>query len=1100
MPMMKRITHVIALAMVLCGWTNDNPNGTIKQLKIGGGGFITGIDVNPTDGMKLARTDTYGAYKWNADNSTWVQLNTKFSMPAANFGFYPPATLRVAPSTGLHRSSSAAEARPSSLMLPRRKASKSSNFRPARSVYQGGGNGVYEITSAPSNSSIIYVAMAGGPLAGRALQGHVFKSTNGGASFTDTNFDRDCTSSCYMTEALRGRHNGRKMAVDPVNASVVYLGTQANGVWVTTDGNNWSQISSSSIPIESEYAIAFDPSDNTGNTAYICAASSGVYVSTNAASGTSSRWTLTTSGGPTSCQHLIMAAHTGIVLIVDGAAGNLWEYSGGTRGTWTENPGSLSKSWHSVAVDPANCASISTCHVVLGQNSGSLISASTGNLTGWTAAAASRSCANDVGWLCTTNEFFMTNGDMVFDVSGGTLNFVEGIGVWNGTPSYSGSTFNWNARSQGIENLVTWSNIIAPNGVAILGVQDRGITSVQNPTSYLNNSNLFVLGQAINLSNSTAVDYASTNPSFMVAQVGPNSGPVFDWSATSSDGGTTWIPFNSWNAMVQASTQISNNGSGLVRVTGISTTGLTTWSNGTGSIVTVLQQGQKSNSANLSTRSYEVTIPSTSSCTNCIDLQHSSYISADSATAAGNYLIFVPTRPSSTLNGSYLIQNIGNDGSGHIQLTINSGLHNAPANGTLINVTGTTCCDGWWIASGTSGDTTILQDSTYASGWSGAGQIGAVTMTGGSIAAATTKNFIRIPEGDEYPYCTTDGGKTWTEIGVSASGSPHYSTISNASWSSGTVTFTTNGNVNIPSSGTSNDKSFYVTGVTPSGYNGQYAATGGSGNIVTASLARDPGRYSSGGTLSPGGPSHHGTGWGWAHFLNQHIVAADRMTANTFYMYNYNVASIYQVTNCIPTQVAGSVVTPGSSYAAFSNFNTQLTAVPGQSGHLFFAVGESGGGGASHPASVRLWRSCNAGTNMQQVTGLFEPWSFGFGAAAPGKSYPSIYVFGWYSADDSRDDAVWGLWRSIDDPNNGVGGIGSASTCTLTGNTWQILTDWPLGWQAGPTGVTGSLNVYGQVFIGNGNGFAYGQFNYLFEHDLDPAISDGSPMWLNVAA
>jgi len=50
-----------------------------KELKIGAGGYLTGMDIAP-DGTMVVRTDTYGAYRWNG--TQWQQLVTSTSMPA----------------------------------------------------------------------------------------------------------------------------------------------------------------------------------------------------------------------------------------------------------------------------------------------------------------------------------------------------------------------------------------------------------------------------------------------------------------------------------------------------------------------------------------------------------------------------------------------------------------------------------------------------------------------------------------------------------------------------------------------------------------------------------------------------------------------------------------------------------------------------------------------------------------------------------------------------------------------------------------------------------------------------------------------------------
>ena len=46
-----------------------------KTLKIGGGGFVTGLVIHPTTpDVVYARTDVGGAFKWDEASQTWEQL------------------------------------------------------------------------------------------------------------------------------------------------------------------------------------------------------------------------------------------------------------------------------------------------------------------------------------------------------------------------------------------------------------------------------------------------------------------------------------------------------------------------------------------------------------------------------------------------------------------------------------------------------------------------------------------------------------------------------------------------------------------------------------------------------------------------------------------------------------------------------------------------------------------------------------------------------------------------------------------------------------------------------------------------------------------
>jgi hypothetical protein len=59
-------------------------NYTFKQVKLGGGGWVTGVVVHPgVDNLVYCRTDVGGAYKWDAANSRWTQLITVDRVPAA---------------------------------------------------------------------------------------------------------------------------------------------------------------------------------------------------------------------------------------------------------------------------------------------------------------------------------------------------------------------------------------------------------------------------------------------------------------------------------------------------------------------------------------------------------------------------------------------------------------------------------------------------------------------------------------------------------------------------------------------------------------------------------------------------------------------------------------------------------------------------------------------------------------------------------------------------------------------------------------------------------------------------------------------------------
>ena len=75
---------------------------------------------------------------------------------------------------------------------------------------------------------------------------------------------------------------------------------------------------------------------------------------------------------------------------------------------------------------------------------------------------------------------------------------------------------------------------------------------------------------------------------------------------------------------------------------------------------------------------------------------------------------------------------------------------------------------------------------------------------------------------------------------------------------------------------------------------------------------------------------------------------------------------------------------------------------------------------------------------------------FGFGAAAPGQTYPSIYIVGYVNN-------VYGIWQS-----------------TNKGQSWTQIGTQPAGELDQITTISGDPNVFGQVYVGfAGGGYAY---------------------------
>jgi hypothetical protein len=454
-------------------------NSNWKPLALGGGGFVTGLDVAP-DGTMVSRTDTYGAYIWNG--TQWQQLVTSTSMP-------------------------------SSFVIP------------------NSGQGVYEIQIAPSNTNILYMM----------FDGDVFVSTNKGASWTQTSF-----SQVTADPNDPFRMNGQKMAVDPNNPNVVYVGTPQNGLFVTTNGGvTWQNVSA--VPVSQSASgiypgitgIMFDPAlgkNAQGNTNVIFGSSwgNGVYESTNGGASWSNI------GGPRYIEYAAVSSTGAYYVISDNGSEEtgtgLWRY---LNGTWTElsNADPSMVNLHTVAVNPLNPNEIAV------QGAGGNLDVSFDGGVTWSGMNWSYTeNGGSIPWLADKGVYDVGGGGFAFNpLVPGQVISTGGVGVWNfNIPSNftSSNAGSFNNQTQGIEQLVVNEIIVPPGGDPIVASWDRAFFQISNestyPSSYGPVNAAFAAGWSI--------DYASSNPSFLVG--------IADWwgneeSGYSTDGGKTWTKFAS---------------------------------------------------------------------------------------------------------------------------------------------------------------------------------------------------------------------------------------------------------------------------------------------------------------------------------------------------------------------------------------------------------------------------------------------------------------------------------------------------------------------------------------------------------------------------
>jgi xyloglucan-specific exo-beta-1,4-glucanase len=165
-------------------------------------------------------------------------------------------------------------------------------------------------------------------------------------------------------------------------------------------------------------------------------------------------------------------------------------------------------------------------------------------------------------------------------------------------------------------------------------------------------------------------------------------------------------------------------------------------------------------------------------------------------------------------------------------------------------------------------------------------------------------------------------------------------------------------------------------------------------------------------------------------------VASDRVTPLTFYAF---AAGVFYVSTD-----GGATFTATAATGLPVEGNVRFRAVPGQAGDIWFAGGKA-------ESTYGLWRSTNGGASFSRIADVDEGDNVGFGKAAPGHSYPAIYI-------SAKVAGVRGIFRSDN-----------------TGRRWVRINDDQHQYAWTGSVITGDPRVYGRVYFGtNGRGIIYG--------------------------
>jgi hypothetical protein len=482
-----------------------------QPVKIGAGGYVTGFVTHPLDAtVRYCRTDVGNAYRWSNSTQQWV--------PMVVFNESGPQGM------------------------------------PASSAPAPASSGVESIAIDPNNTKVVYMAFESGfssDVASQytAVKGSVYKSTDGGQTFTGSDLSVD------MNPNSNWRGSGERMAVDPTNSSIIYYGSNDNGLWRSTNGGvNWLPVTTGGAPGTSSVILGVRIVKNGGTvsnfgqtvakTVYALTLNGGVYQSLDGGN----TWTDVAAGtGLEGNVSFSTVSPDGSLWVVQNGSAVIWRFASGVWSNYTANFG-WGQGVQAIAVDPNDVNRL----WVIGQ--GGALTRTDNLCQTWNACYHNLQFAGNLGWLPQTSgpngsNGWRSNGGIFYDASG-NLWIPEGNeGVLTYTPTNNETDTpagapHWTIQSQGIEEFVTHDVIMPPGGNPLVAVEDA--TGFVVPG--LSNFSAFQIPlQNQLISDGTGLAYCPNAPSYVaVATADVNyTSSGLTYSGYSTNGGQTWTPFGS---------------------------------------------------------------------------------------------------------------------------------------------------------------------------------------------------------------------------------------------------------------------------------------------------------------------------------------------------------------------------------------------------------------------------------------------------------------------------------------------------------------------------------------------------------------------------
>ncbi len=397
------------------------------------------------------------------------------------------------------------------------------------------GVGAVDAVFAPSDANRVYLF----------FNDRLYRSDDKGVSFTRL--------AGFGTAASNANDSYRdisyKVAVDPVNPDVVYVGTRDDGLRRSVDGGaTWTTIAAVPVGFHARNAdgkvtdagagisILFDGRSgaSAGLTRIIYAGSwkNGIWQSRDGGAS----WQQIANGNA-SPSYLARGDVDlgGRLLVTDEESGKVWRREGSG---WRDLGATVNA--RAVTVDPTSA------NRIYAFSGGGEAARSLDGGASWTKLTYPNALAapRDVPWIAWTDNAFFTTSDVRFDpLRKGRLWVGQGFGVWKADVADTDTGIRWLAESRGIEQLVVNDIVAPPGGAPVVAAWDQGLFYKDKPDVFAARR-----GPTRRFNSAWDVDASAYRTGFLAAAVSDHrfccGGDGLNiQSGYSLNGGRSWVRF-----------------------------------------------------------------------------------------------------------------------------------------------------------------------------------------------------------------------------------------------------------------------------------------------------------------------------------------------------------------------------------------------------------------------------------------------------------------------------------------------------------------------------------------------------------------------------